>query len=80
MTVQVSQGFAVKSDWLDDIVRLQKGGTASLAIRVPLVDTTICLAALLPAIEDCLGGGLFVASPWPSAVNDASEVGRSGQT
>jgi hypothetical protein len=46
--------LSVKSEWPDDIVPVQKGGTASLAIRVPPVDMTLGFAAQLPAIEEAL--------------------------
>ena len=46
--------LAVKADWPDDIVPVQKGGTASLAIRVPPIDMKLGLAAQLPIIEEAL--------------------------
>jgi hypothetical protein len=50
----IEEVLAVKSDWPEDIVPVQKRGTASLAIRVPPVDMTLGLAAQLPAIEEAL--------------------------
>ena len=50
----IEEVLAAKSDWPDDIMPVQKGGTASLAIRVPPVDMTLGLAAQLPAIEVAL--------------------------
>jgi PD-(D/E)XK nuclease superfamily len=50
----IEEVLAAKSDWPDEIVPVQKGGTASLAIRVPPVDMTLGLAAQLPAIEGAL--------------------------
>jgi hypothetical protein len=43
--------FAAKADWPDDIVPVQKGGTASLSIRVPPIDMKLGVATQLPAIE-----------------------------
>jgi hypothetical protein len=50
----IEEVLAAKSDWPDDIVPVQKRGTASLAIRVPAVDMTLGLAAQLPAIDEAL--------------------------
>jgi hypothetical protein len=50
----VDELLAVRSDWPDDIVPVQKGGTASLAIRVPAIDMTLGVDAQLPAIEAAL--------------------------
>jgi hypothetical protein len=46
--------LAAKSDWPDDIAPVQKGETASLAIRVPPIDMKLGVAAQLPSIEEAL--------------------------
>jgi len=45
---------AVKTNWPDDIAKVQKGGTASLAISVPHIDMNLGFAVQLPAIEEAL--------------------------
>ena len=46
--------LAVKADWPDDITPAQKGGTASLMIRVAPIDMRLGVASQLPAIEVAL--------------------------
>ncbi|HEY1612340.1 MAG TPA: hypothetical protein VGF97_01435 [Rhizomicrobium sp.] len=50
----VDELLAANADWPDDIVPVQKGGTASLAIRVPLIDMKLRIAEQLPAVERAL--------------------------
>jgi hypothetical protein len=50
----VDEILAVKSDWPDDIIPVQKRGTASLAIHVPPIDMSLGLEPQLSAIEDAL--------------------------
>jgi hypothetical protein len=50
----IEEVLAAKSDWPDDIVPVQKRGTASLAIRVSPVNMALGLAAQVPAIEEVL--------------------------
>ena len=51
---KIHEILAVKADWPEDIVVVQRHGTASLAIRVPYIDMKIGVAAQLPAIEEAL--------------------------
>jgi PD-(D/E)XK nuclease superfamily len=46
--------MSVKSDWPDDIAPVQKGRTASLAMRVPAIDMKLGFATQLPAVEAAL--------------------------
>jgi hypothetical protein len=50
----VDELLAAKSDWPDDIVPVQKNGTASLAIRVPAIDMKLGFDAQLSSIEAAL--------------------------
>jgi len=52
---KVEDLLSAKSDWPDDIVPVQKGGTASLAISVPAIDMNLGVEAQLAAIEAALG-------------------------
>lgn len=45
---------AAKADLPDDIAKAQKGGTATLAISVPAIDTNLGFATQLPKIEEAL--------------------------
>lgn len=51
---RVEDILAIKADWSDDIAVVQKGGTASLAIKVPAIDMDGGVEAQLSAIEDAL--------------------------
>jgi hypothetical protein len=45
---------AIKSEWPEDIIVVQKGKTASLAINVPFIDTSKDFVSQLPAVEQAL--------------------------
>jgi len=62
--------LAAESDWPDDIVPVQKGGTASLAIRVPPVDMKLSLAAQLPSVEEALAAA-YRLMPYASLLQSA---------
>jgi hypothetical protein len=72
---RVSELLARKSDWPEGIMPVQKGGTAALAMRVPLIDRMKPLAGQLEPLEavfQALGmllpyGRLFEDSAPPSA-------------
>lgn len=71
----VDELLAVKSDWPDDIVPVQKGGTASLAIRVPAIDMTLGVDAQLPAIEAALAAA-YKLMPFASLLNPREPNGE----
>lgn len=50
----VDELLTANSDWPEDIVPVQKGGTASLAIRVPAIDMKLGIAEQRPAVEEAL--------------------------
>jgi len=51
---KIADILAVKSDWPDDIAVVQKGETASLAIKIPAINMNLDLDAQLPAVEEAL--------------------------
>jgi hypothetical protein len=51
---QVEEIWATKSDWPDDIIPVQKRGTAALSVRVPPIKMSLGIEAQLSAIEDAL--------------------------
>jgi hypothetical protein len=50
----IEEILAAKSDWSDDIVPVQKRGTASLAVRVPPINMNLGIEPQLSAIEGAL--------------------------
>jgi hypothetical protein len=63
--------LAAKSDWPDDIAPVQKGETASLAIRVPPIDMKLGVAAQLTSIEEALAAA-YKLMPYASLLQDSS--------
>ena len=51
---KIEEILAQKADWPDDIAVVQKGGSASLAIRVPPIDMNLGVATQISAIEEAL--------------------------
>jgi len=51
---KIADILRVKSDWPDNIRVVQKGKTATLAIKIPAIDMNLDLDAQLPAVEKAL--------------------------
>lgn len=68
---RVAEILRVKSDWPEDIVPMQRGGTASLVMTVPFIDMEASVASQIAAIDQALAAArrlmefsrLFQASP-----------------
>jgi hypothetical protein len=58
----IEEVLVVKSAWPDDISPVQKGKTASLAIRVPPIDMKIDFAKQIPSIEEALAAAYRLMS------------------
>jgi hypothetical protein len=50
----VEDVFAIKADWPEDIIVVQKGKTASLVIRVPPIDMNLTAKSQAAALEEAL--------------------------
>jgi hypothetical protein len=59
----VEEILAAKSDWSDDIVPVQKRGTASLAVRVPPINMNLGIEPQLSAVEGSLSAHAFCEPP-----------------
>jgi len=67
----IEEILAVKADWPDDIAVVQKGKTASLAIRVPPLDMKLGVQAQITAIEEALQA-VYRLIPYASLVKSTS--------
>jgi PD-(D/E)XK nuclease superfamily protein len=65
----VDEVLAVNSAWPDDIMLVQKGKTASLAIQVPPIDMKIEFVKQIPSIEEALAAA-YRLMPYSSLLND----------